>query len=484
VENLSFYVNGQACIISLPQGNNTLDFLRKNLGLFGTKEGCREGECGACTVIVARISSSMDIHFRAMASCLMPLGQLQGCHVITIEGLDLGYANPLQQAFIDRGASQCGFCTPGFILSLTAYFLSGQILSLQGALNSVDGNICRCTGYNSIHRAIKDTLESCGLLGRKADIKYLVEQKLLPSYFLKMKELLLHTFNKTSSIPSTKGIILAGGTDLYIQRGDELPQEDLNLIIPESEEISLSHDGLILPASLTMEQLRLNPQLNKQYPGLEEALLVVASPILRNRATLGGNMVNASPIADTAVLLLSWDAKIRLSPKNSSAKDFRQIPLKDFFLDYKKLDLKPHEWVHSFFIPPPTQFWNFKKISKRERLDIASCNSAISFNRKNGLITQLSITFGGVAPIPLLAKKTMAYMEGKSLSWQLILLACEILKEEIAPIDDSRGSGEYKGLLAQAILKNHFLDLFPDELDSKFLSVPGDETKDNLVQGG
>ena len=216
-----------------------------------------------------------------------------------------------------------------------------------------------------------------------------------------------------------------------------------------------------LPASATMEQLRQDPHLIDQFPGWREKLRVLASHILRHRATLGGNLVNASPIADCAVLLLALDAHIQLV---SSQGARRRFPLRTFFQGYKTLDLNSDELVESLWVTKQDdpQLWNYAKVSKRERLDIASCNSAAVFTLDNGAFISVGLSLGGVAPVPFTARRTMAWLRGKALTQETFLGSLEILQAEISPIDDVRGSAEYKRRLASALMADHYLHCFSD----------------------
>jgi len=455
---MHFYLNRQKHSLTPPTGQSTLDLLRHHFRLFAVKEGCREGECGACTVLVGRVLRG-QVRYRAMPSCMIPAGQLHGSHIVTMEGLNTPKRNPLQQAFVDQGASQCGFCTPGFILSLTAYFMSGSPLNLQGAMDALDGNICRCTGYASIKRAVEGTLKNCNIEDRSLTLEELSATGLIPSYIPETAQQ-LHALPPDDAQEQPYALPLAGGTDLMVQKGDSLQDTDLQFSIPESREIELRKEGLFLPAECTFEQLRENPLMNQRYPGLKESLGVVASSILRNRATLAGNVVNASPIADGAVLLLAWGAQILLE---SPTHQLRSLPLEDFFLDYKKLDLKDLEKVVGFSLPDVQSHWHFRKVSKRERLDIASCNSAIVFNLQEGCFQQIRLSFGGVAPVPFTARKTMAFLEGKKAVRESLKEAQEILQQEIHPIDDIRGSAAYKRKLAASLLEDHFQVLLEKE---------------------
>nr|WP_321402364.1 FAD binding domain-containing protein [uncultured Desulfobacter sp.] len=459
-----FILNDEEMELALSPGRSVLDLLRKDLGLYGTKEGCREGECGACTVILGRIP---QVAYRAMPSCLMPVGQLNLTHLVTIEGLQKERPNRLQQAFVNQGATQCGFCTPGFIMALTGYLLAGWIVTLQGAVDALDGNLCRCTGYHSIRRAVAETIDP--LLGKVPSIQELIALDLVPGYFSDIPGRLT-TLQKTFPTDSQEVYLgrfdrtrplIAGGTDLYVQQGDHLNNSEPRFLVPESEPIRVT-DGMIkIPATATMAQLQHDPHLNDQFPGWHDKLLVVASPILRHRATLGGNIVNASPIADCAVLLLALNAQIQLV---SSKGTRRRFPLRRFFLGYKELDLKDDELVDSFWVTAQNevQLWHYAKVSKRKRLDIASCNAAAVFSVDNGRFTSVCLALGGVAPVPFTARRTIAWLRGKPLTLETFLGSLEVVQKEIAPIDDVRGSAEYKRWLVRALMVDHYLHCFPD----------------------
>ena len=450
--------------LSLLQGRSVLDLLRKDLGLYGTKEGCREGECGACTVIQGR---TPQVPYRPMPACLIPAGQLNNTHLVTIEGLQGERPNRLQQAFINQGATQCGFCTPGFILSLTGYLLEGRTVTVQGAVDALGGNLCRCTGYGAIRRAVEEAVEP--LLGKVPSLQGLIELELLPAYFATIPQRLA-ALKRKSPVDSPdltferfekNRPLIAGGTDLYVQRGDALNRSDPWFLIPESEPIRVEEGMIKIPASATMEQLRRDPHLIDQFPGWREKLLVIGSHILRNRATLGGNLVNASPIADCAVLLLALDAQIQLVSSKGSR---RRFPLREFFLGYKELDLKRDELVESLLVikHDESRLWNYAKVSKRERLDIPGCNSAAVFTVNKGAFASVGLAFGGVAPIPFTARRTMAWLRENPLTKETFLGSMEVLQEEISPIDDVRGSAEYKRRLASALMADHYLHCFSD----------------------
>ncbi|TFG62807.1 MAG: 2Fe-2S iron-sulfur cluster binding domain-containing protein [Spirochaetales bacterium] len=478
-QSVRFLLNDRVRELALPPALTVLDVLRRHLGLTGTKEGCREGECGACTVLVGEPEGDA-IRYRAMTSCLLPFGEIDGKHLVTIEGLSMTepgtgipVLNPLQRAFADEGASQCGFCTPGFIVSFTGYLLSGEPLSGTGALVSVDGNICRCTGYASIKRAVEALLCSYSLEGKTLDIPFLVGMGLVPSWFLtageKLAALGKGAPRRAVTVSAGHGTIIAGGTDIYIQKGDELPEAETVLLsdLDGFRGIDETPDSFMTGAGVTVEDFRKSPVLNRLFPGLGEKLLLVSSTILRNRATLGGNIVNASPIGDLSVLLLAMNAEVLLDGPEGS----RRVRLKEFFLGYKKLDMRAGELLKTIIIPKPAggSDWNFEKVSRRERLDIAGCNSAICLTAQGGVIKDVSLAFGGVAPVPFYAAGVSAFLAGKKIGSGMLRKASGVLQGEIAPISDVRGSASYKGALAVRLLYAHFLKLFPDRLDYETL---------------
>ncbi|HUX21095.1 MAG TPA: 2Fe-2S iron-sulfur cluster-binding protein, partial [Spirochaetia bacterium] len=308
-EHLSFYLNERHVEISAPPAALTLDLLRNRFSLFGTKEGCREGECGACTVLLGCVESGRPV-YRAVPSCLLPAAELTGAHLVTIEGMSVQGPSPLQNAFVEAGATQCGFCTPGFIMSLTGYLLAGRPLSIEGALDSIDGNICRCTGYASIRRAVELLFAKLSLSGRTLGIGELAEKGLLPAFLPEIADRLLASEIGGGSAAIREGneathlldaevrTVLAGGTDLYIQRAGTLEEQE---VIPVSRTgcmgpIEVREKTIRIPAATRVETLRRDPIMNREFPGFEKRLLVFASTIVRNRATLGGNIINASPI--------------------------------------------------------------------------------------------------------------------------------------------------------------------------------------------
>lgn len=458
-----FILNGKEVRTFSNPGTVLLDFIRKELFLTGTKEGCREGDCGACTVLIGENSRDFTC-YRAQNSCLIPLGSVHGKHVVTIEGINLNALSPLQEALIGEGAIQCGFCTAGLIMSITGFLLSGRQLSTENAIDAIAGNICRCTGYNSIKRAVEHFLSESEISPEAGRVRMesLVKKGLIPHYFLEVPE-------RLKNIPQTKntkaeGAVVAGGTDIMLQKRHEIPDIKLNFLSKDIEDaVRLENDFLILDAGLTVTDLMNSVVLRNYFPQIKDYLKLFGSHQIRNRASLGGNIVNASPAADMVNILLALDSTLVI--KN---KEVREVALKDFYLAYKSLDKKEDELVIEVKLPVPEAgyFFNYEKVSRRTHLDIASVNSSIYMKTESGFIKSVHISAGGVAPIPLYLKETAAFLRGKVITFETIHNAALIAGGEISPISDIRGSSEYKRLLLRQLIFAHFQKFSPALIES------------------
>jgi xanthine dehydrogenase small subunit len=421
-----------------------LDFLRRECRLTGVKEGCREGDCGACMILLGEPRNG-EIYYRPVNSCLLPLGDAAGRHVVTIEGLNAEALTPVQQAFVDEGATQCGFCTPGFIVSLAGFLLSSPRWDVETGVDAVAGNICRCTGHVSIRRAVERVCATLGELPASR-LPRLVEGGWIPAYFLDVPKRL------QPEPASSRGIAVAGGTDLFVQRPDELARAELNLLSRREDlrGIRVENGRCVIGAATPWADLEDSPVIQDALPGIAEHFKLIASRPIRHRATVGGNIVNASPIGDVTILLLALDATVKLPG--------RELPLREFYLGYKKLNRQPDEIVQSvsFPAPPKDGVLSFEKVCRRAHLDIASVNSAMLAVKRAGKIVSAHISAGGVAPIPLYLART-----AEALKTDGPRAALEAAQLEISPITDVRGSADYKRLLLRQLLVAHFLKLDP-----------------------
>ncbi|MCE5257279.1 MAG: FAD binding domain-containing protein [Spirochaetaceae bacterium] len=497
-------VNGKWHSTSAPYGNPLLDFLRTELGLKGTKEGCREGDCGACAVLVGRPIKDLGeasgdaqgvVRYRAVPSCLLALGDVDCCHVITIEGLVEGAPDgltPVMRAFLEENASQCGFCTPGFIIALSSWLAGPGKPDLAGAMKAIDGNLCRCTGYGAIRRAAERLAKEFGGLpeGSGERLKALVERQVLPESVLGFAEERRRRCEAGGSSDggpakayNRRGLAIGGGTDYYVRNPE--PEADFSPALlskqPDLAGISEVQDEgknwVEAGAAITASDFFASPLVRRAIPGIENFETEFASTLIRNLATIGGNIANASPVGDLTCMLMGAGAVLVLGKPGSTSPGWaaaantatRKLPIEKFFLGYKKTDLQDGEIIRAIRLPEDRPFFSFEKIAKRRQLDIASVNTAISFIVADGYFTQVRISAGGIAPTPVLLKGAASAMEGASRNRGaagLAVLARKVATtamDEIKPISDVRGSAEYRRQMLGKLIIAHFLRFFEDE---------------------
>ena len=501
-----FYLNDQPIRTSEPQASALLDFVRYHEHLKGTKIGCREGDCGACTVLVGELSpDGQTVNYQSMTSCLTPLGNAHGKHIVTVEGINAADSQltPVQKAIVDEGGSQCGFCTVGFVMSLTGHSLSTKPATEKSTVAAIDGNICRCTGYKSLERAAATLTAQLAQRPTENALAWLSEQQFVPKYFAgipaklaslrpeivvakvaaKPTELATashsngadsvstspnghaHSQNghTNASFPHAMHPLLGGGTDLLVQRLEELREQPVRLVFDQSGRRGIRQEAagrVVLGAATTASHLLESELMRGLLPNLPAYLKLVSSTPIRNMGTVAGNFINGSPIGDLTIMFLALGASISLLDATGSTRD---LALPDLYLGYKKLAKAPDEQVTeiNFPTPLPGDFFHFEKVSKRTHLDIASVNSAIWLRVENGLIQAARVSAGGVSPVPLLLVRTSAFLVGRELSAETVIAANEVMQTEISPISDVRGTADYKRLLLRQLLWAHFLQLAP-----------------------
>ncbi len=456
-------------------GERALDYIRSKAGLKAVKEGCGEGDCGACTVLLGEPEDDAAVRYSAVNSCILPFGAVEGCHLVTLDGINMGEGlSRVQQALVDAGATQCGFCTPGIVMSMIGFLLSSRLidLDLDNAVSALDGNICRCTGYASIVRAVDDLLK-----GLPADlpepgserIARLVDLGILPEYFNSAGQRLasIDIDEGIACVPSASGsfVAVAGATDLMAGSAGELSQAPgLRFIFREKlANIGVNHGTLRIGAAATIRELARSRAVHESIPGFASYARRIASAQVRNRATVGGNIVNASPVGDMTIMLLAKGAGLVIS----SGSVERRVPLNEFYKGYKRMDLADGEVVTRIDVPRSDEhtLFNFEKVCKRAHLDIASVNTAISIKARDGIIETVRVSAGGVSPVPMCLPRTARFLEGKKISWQAARAAAAVAGEEISPISDVRGSASYKRILLERLILAHFNVLFGIEGD-------------------
>lgn len=436
-----------------------LNFVRNQHGLTAAKPGCGTGDCGSCLVLVGeKAPGETQARYRTVNSCLMTLADAEGCHIITPEGLNGEALSPVQLALVEYGAVQCGYCTPGLVVALTGALLNGE-----SPVEAAEGNLCRCTGYAGIRRACEDL--DTQFIRRGRTLAEAAESGLLSAPVAAASAGLKPLAEEKQPTIGSHLRFRAGNTDLGVQHAHQADDATASLRlhrVPSLRAITLHEHHVSVGAAVTLDELRQDSTLLEEWPLLGHFLNQFASPSIRHMATVGGNLVNASPVADLAVLLLAMDAELVLQ----SASHERLCPLADFYLAYHQTALRPDELLTAIRIPRNTDVsrrLHAEKVSKRERDDIATVNSAMTVsNGLPGYFGEVRISAGGVASFPKLLMATSAFLSGKPVNAAIIREAMTHLDGEIAPIDDLRGSADYKRRLLKHLLLAHVLALYPE----------------------
>jgi len=449
-EGISFTLNGRrAHIAETPNHTTLLDYLRAN-GLTGSKEGCAEGECGACTVVLVRPEGDRSAYL-PVNSCLMLLPMAAGHEIYTVEALAAGGSlDPVQQAIAERGGSQCGYCTPGFVMSL---FAEHHRPGRGGVCDphAMGGNLCRCTGYRPLRDA---ALALDGPAGGPFAERLAQPAPALPA-------LSTPHFSRPSSLAAALAILaedpdarpIAGATDLAVESNLKF-RRFAHLVslegVPELRMFRDTAGALELGAGLSLGEIE-RASLPEPFASLAASWLPqFASPLIRNRATLGGNLATASPIGDSAPLLLALDAQLRIA----SATGERTCALESFFHAYRETELRPGELIVSILIPKPMPaLAAFYKAAKRRMDDISTLAAAFAFDRDDrGIVRRARLAYGGVAATPIRAREAEAALEGSRFTEASVERAQAVLARTLHPIGDHRGSAGYRLALAQSLL--------------------------------
>ena len=475
-------VNGKVTPISPAAPHTTaLDFLRDR-GLTGSKEGCAEGECGACSIMVAR--PGMDdkpTDWVPVNACLVPAAALDGQEVITSEGLatpgEEGTAatlHPVQREMAVRGGSQCGYCTPGFICSMAAeYYRPGRCSHPETAddaeapeadaehgpngfdLHALSGNLCRCTGY----RPIRDAAYAVGAPAEDDPLAQRREHA-PPEPAATTYTQGEGTFVRPSDLDEAlrllrerpDAVVVAGSTDWGVEVNIRARRADFVIAVdrlPQMRTLRVEPDRIELGAALTLTEIE--RRLNGGVPLLAELFPQFASRLIRNSATLGGNLGTGSPIGDSPPVLLALDASLVLTDADGE----REVPLADYFTGYRQSVRRPDELIRAVRIPRPlAPVVAFHKIAKRRFDDISSVAVAAALDIEDGVVTKARIGLGGVAATPIRALATEAALEGERWTAETVEHAAEVLKAQGTPMSDHRASSEYRAaMLGQSLLK-------------------------------
>jgi len=463
-----FLLNGTPVSVAHVDPHVTLlSWLRSN-GLTGSKEGCAEGECGACAVAVLRADAHGGARYDSINSCLLPLPSVSGRAIVTVEGIadDDGKLHPVQTAMVERAGSQCGYCTPGFVVSLFCEFYRPGRAGYDP--ESISGNLCRCTGYRPIVDVARELPLPAPLDKRLPQLREPVPP-LSSLHHVAASELGPRSFVRPTSLPALfvhwastpDATLIAGGTDLMVYANQRY-QRWANLIsleaLPELRQFALDPAELHIGAGL--ELAALEEHLAHTCPGLlpmfEQLLPLFSSRLIRNRATLGGSLATASPIGDAAPVLLALDATLTLV----SAAGARRVPLVDFFCGYRQTVLGPQELIQSVHIPlPAPRVSRFYKVSKRVLDDISTVAAAFCVELDSqGTVVRLRIAYGGVAATPLRARAVESLAVGLPWSEQTVHTLLAALERVGTPQSDLRGQAGYRRALIGKLLEKFYVD--------------------------
>ncbi|MFC9392458.1 xanthine dehydrogenase small subunit [Streptomyces sp. NPDC057027] len=469
-------VNGeQAPLAPAPAHTTVLDFLRER-GLTGTKEGCAEGECGACSVLVARPGVDKPTDWVAVNACLVPVAALDGQEVVTSEGLATPGApgtpptlHPVQEEMAVRGGSQCGYCTPGFVCSMAAEYYRpdrcAHAATEEGSdaehgpngfdLHALSGNLCRCTGY----RPIRDAAFAVGTPAEDDPLAQRREQAppapVATSYvqddsaFLRRGSL-AETLRLLRERPDA--VVVAGSTDWGVEVNIRSRRAGCAVAVdrlPELRELRVESDAIEIGAALTLTEIE--RRLDGRVPLLAELFPQFASRLIRNGATLGGNLGTGSPIGDSPPALLALDASVVLADADGE----REVPLCDYFTGYRQSVRRPGELIRAVRVPLPlAPVVAFHKIAKRRFDDISSVAVAFALDVEDGIVRTARIGLGGVAATPIRALATEAALEGRPWTAETVEAVVPVLRNEGTPMDDHRASAAYRSaMLGQSLLK-------------------------------
>jgi xanthine dehydrogenase small subunit len=464
---LRFLLNGRAVELDrCPPTQTLLDFLRIDRRLTGTKEGCAEGDCGACTVLVGRLTPE-GLAYESVNACIRFTGSLDGCHVVTVEALAAGgELHPVQQAMVEHHGSQCGFCTPGFVMSLYALWMRNPQPSVPQIEKALQGNLCRCTGYAPIIRAAQ------AVTADPAKDPLVAERERVAAALTAMKDgarVTLGTGKAALILPADPAdfakalaenpgaTVVAGSTDVGLWVTKFMRPIGPLIFISHLDGLRAIEEtagGVTLGAGVSYTEAF--PVIAQRFPQAAEVWNRIGGEQVRNMGTIGGNVANGSPIGDTPPLLIALGARLRLR----SVSGPREMPIEDFFIDYGKQDRRADEFVEAIHIPalPENKTFAAYKVTKRLDEDITAVLGAFRLTFDGDVVAEARLAWGGMAATPKRAAAAEAALTGKPWSAETAKAAMAALEQDFQPLSDWRASADYRRLVARNLIWRFWLE--------------------------
>ncbi|MCX6143693.1 MAG: xanthine dehydrogenase small subunit [Ignavibacteriales bacterium] len=466
--SIAFVLDGNAVEIGFDRSSRlaptttVLNYLRGLPQHRGVKEGCAEGDCGACTVVVGELRADKSINYRAVDSCLLFLPMIHGKQLITVENLkgSSGNLHPVQQAMVDFHGSQCGFCTPGIVMTLFALYKGGTKPSQDEIAEALAGNLCRCTGYEPI---LKAAVAACNGGGRD---QFSVDEARIVGLLKSISPdgISLSTDLQRYDQPATldeclvlvekfpDALIINGATDvaLRVTKKFEILRHIIDCSrIAELRTVSSDSHALTIGAGVRISEVM--KLVKNDFPGLYQMLTVFAAQQIRNVATLGGNIGTASPIGDTLPVLMAYGAEIILQ----SRRGMRRVKAASFVKGYRTTDRQPDELIMAVALPRPSAVSRIRtyKVSKRRDLDIATVSAAFRVDLdEKGIVSDITLAYGGMAECTKRSISAEAFLKGKAWNRQSVEGAQLLIDMDFSPISDVRGSAEFRKIAARNLL--------------------------------